>query len=74
MKQGICEFIIVVLVSIAVLISLSILIIGIAYPLNRVACEERTVSFQAHSYGLLAGCMVFRKNKWIPLDLIRQID
>ncbi|QGZ13108.1 hypothetical protein [Alteromonas phage XX1924] len=34
-------------------------------------CDARAVSFDDSEYKLIAGCMVKRNGKWIPLENIR---
>ena len=39
-----------------------------------IACERQSVSFDAHEYTLLGGCMVKHKGAWLPLGNIRGFD
>lgn len=38
------------------------------------ACEQKSISFEGHVYGLLSKCMVKHNGKWLPLDNIRGFD
>jgi len=42
-----------------------------AYLVRKVRCEAQAISFDEHDYGLIKGCMVKYKGKWIPLKNIR---
>lgn len=41
---------------------------------DSIACEERSVSFERHKWGIFSGCMVKHNGKWLPLDNIRGFD
>lgn len=55
------------------LIFIVLLAIG-ANHITSIACEERSVSFEAHDFGMIKGCMVKHNGKWLPLENIRGFD
>jgi len=59
-----------ILITVAIIIAF---IIGI-YFVSKIACEEKSISFEASRYQLMSGCMVKHNGKWLPLDNIRGFD
>jgi hypothetical protein len=48
-----------------------ILLFGGAYVASSVACDQKSVGFKDHSFGVFSGCMVVHKGRWLPLQNIR---
>lgn len=44
------------------------------YFIENSACRSKSVSFEGHDYGLIQGCMVKHKGRWLPLENIRGFD
>ena len=38
------------------------------------SCEQKSISFDEHRFGIFAGCMVKHEGRWIPLENIRGFD
>ncbi len=60
-------------ILLAILILIGLMWVGV-YFIKQEACNQRTVSFEDHRYGLFQGCMVKHNGKWLPLDNIRGFD
>lgn len=64
------EEILMMIVAVAICVAA---FIGI-YFVGKIACEEKSISFEASRYQLISGCMVKHNGKWLPLDNIRGFD
>lgn len=47
--------------------------VGIVFILG-IKCENQSISFEAHKYKIIGGCMVKHEGKWLPLENIRGFD
>lgn len=52
-------------------ILLSVLIGMAVYFAKQEQCDQKSISFQEHKYGLFSGCMVKHNDMWLPLENIR---
>ena len=62
------------IMAIITIILLIVLPLTGGYFIKKTACNQKSVSFDNHSYGLFQGCMVEHKGRWIPLENIRGFD
>ena len=49
-------------------------VLGGLYGFHTWSCSSKAVSFEDNRFGVLTGCMVKHKGKWLPLDNIRGFD
>jgi len=54
-------------------VALILLLFGLYFG-NVESCEQRSISFEKHVFGVFSGCMVFHNEKWLPLENIRGFD
>ena len=38
------------------------------------SCDRKSISFEGHDFGMIQGCMVKHKGRWLPLENIRGFD
>ena len=62
------------MVSGIILIVIGIILISIGFAMSAESCDQRTVGFESHKYGIFSGCMVKHNGRWLPLDNIRGFD
>lgn len=54
-----------------VLIMLCVVVLAGTYLFLKERCNQQSISFSDHKFGLFSGCMVKHNYKWIPLTNIR---
>ena len=58
---------------IAGILLIFVLVVGAQF-IKSSACTHKSVSFEAHKYTMIGGCMVKHKGQWLPLENIRGFD
>ena len=61
------------IVGTMVAIALGLLVL-VAHVPRMLQCNAKAKSFEDHEYGLFSGCMVYHKDRWLPLENIRGFD
>lgn len=59
---------------IAICLTCLVVIFGFAYWFSSAACDAKAVSFEANRFGVVSGCMVKHRGRWLPLNNIRGFD
>jgi len=53
------------------IIAFILLIAVCVYFFKQEACNQKSISFEDHRFGIFSGCIVKHQGKWIPLENIR---
>jgi hypothetical protein len=54
-----------------IVVALLAVMLTILYFVKDEMCNQKSISFEAHKFGIFSGCMVKHQGKWIPLENIR---